>query len=671
MGLSLVRLSKGCAVSLCAVVALGALPASGAPTRAARACKRGLSTLRLSRDGGTIAPRGSGRRVCVKLPRAPSGSGLDLSHRLAAQVLRDPRLYRDRRLRRLRGRLRAPAGLRRLAEQRTTISARTRTTGTRTTAGPDGERIVEELTNVSPDSAELGLGSGIRSTVTGGRAQRAVSDVFKEMFVRRCPDADGNVAGDFSTRQTIQTSTVTLGVRGMRHGIRVVVFVGMEWDGTLQAHVSDAARITDFRYDARGSLEVRASIEDAGSGRLIGRSPTKVFRVTSSLTGIDPRNPRGVSGLDDPRWTWNGRGPRGNLGEYADGLYTLAAGLMDDAIVDDASRWFLLGETIFNDNARCLDAVFTPPSLRLGLGEPAPVQVSVRHADEGVEVPMHLRAEAVTVYPGDDGDVSPKEADARPGARAGFTYTAPNWNVPDGAALRVDGVSKRGRVTGGLHVDLIVPHRFRITFAGTGHQQRDEPPYVIHAGQGDDLVWSLHQDAAMSWRVVYADVLFPADGRAPGFAHTDDHSVSGSYHSTGLNASNPFDCGDAIAEADTAQRPLMTSETLGDGTYLLELPVQAEGLPWSSDNDGCAQDVLSLPGAWTMWDDGANTARTTAFVTVTPGQLERGRFTVPVQATPEATRVGCSRHTFGDPSGGPGCTLTWGWTGTVAFDPVP
>jgi hypothetical protein len=72
-----------------------------------------------------------------------------------------------------------------------------------------------------------------------------------------------------------------------------------------------------------------------------------------------------------------------------------------------------------------------------------------------------------------------------------------------------------------------------------------------------------------------------------------------------------------------------------------------------------------------MWDDGANTARTTAFVTVTPGQLERGRFTVPVQATPEATRVGCSRHTFGDPSGGPGCTLTWGWTGTVAFDPVP
>ena len=449
----------------------------------------------LTASGRTLAASGHGKRLCVRVPKVRSG---DAARRaFAVRLLVDPALATGvvrRALGSAKGRKQRNKLRRRLLNALAPMARAARPTETSTTT-VDGVTTKQTLTAHDPDE----LGGGVSSVMSGKVTGRGEDHAF----VKRCPSAEGKVPGD---RHYLVTTSFTVETMGKR----IDVTEELGWDAKLEAHVGDDARLKDFRYDATGHIEFKAVLYSS-TGRFIARQPTRVFRWVITREGIDPRHP-GVSAEDFIRSVkWNARGPKGSTFDAQDGEAIVnGVVLTDQDLADRGSSLYLQAEQSWYDRAECLKAEFDPASLNGDGGQSFGVDTRVRQVFEKVEVDSRLKAEVGYEPGGCPGGVSPGEADAKVGAPAHFTYTAASdcgdsetW--PD--KMRVDGVSKRGRVIdllSGTFKRLRMPKAYVGTVSGTAdngesweasgvtYNQAGRPDLYELAGGG--ATWQLYTD---------------------------------------------------------------------------------------------------------------------------------------------------------------------------------
>lgn len=429
----------------------GAVAATGKKVR----CPGGKVELVVAANG-TVRTAGKGKHVCTRIPPRPTT-------RLGALEAEDSLLARaaaiapDRRFRPLRH----SKPLRRLMStissyvnaalaNRASSAAEGRRTEVShgTLPGPDGKPMDAAQTLVWPGDDEVGRGGG--SAITANiQTVGATVDKFDQLFVKNCPNGDGHVAGDFKHHDRTLTSLDI-------HGKHLIEDKTISWEGTLAGRVGDDGRIKEFDYHATGSLELKGRVVN-GAGKLLAHAPTRVLRVKLDRLHIDPRHPAKIE-LSGPDASFNGRGPKGLIAEYVSSLADLAM-VIQLFVSDEASDRYLEAEKHWNDEAGCLSVDFTPPAGQTVVpGQSIQLGAAVKSVPGGAEVSSPLSPTATS-----GATVTPDHADAAPGAPAQFTFTAPSQlHTGSAPGVRVDGVSKRGRVEGFWDTKVDPPYLYKI-----------------------------------------------------------------------------------------------------------------------------------------------------------------------------------------------------------------
>jgi hypothetical protein len=473
--------------------------AAPAPASAADrgACAKGRTAVKVARDGRSFPARGrGGRTICIRSPRAIAPKRLLGGRAFAPRGRKVRRVVRSAKVRRL-ARLAGTVSAKALGGA--ARAARRVESSTRVETGPDGERVVTELTRTTADDREAGRGDEASVTARKGAAE-VTSRQRRSSFVNRCPDAGGRVPGEWATGYTQEISAA-------QGGMRVIVHAEVSEAATIEGHNGDDGRLVDFGYAATGSVEVRARVVSLHGGRTLERSPTRVYRVSSSGTGIDPRALPASSAKALETRQFGGRGPAGDRLTPAE-IQRLLSQLVaiEHDVTHDGAEALLAAERGWFDRAACMRAELAPGALELAPGDSAAVSVAVRHAVEPVEVPMHLTAERFH-----GAGVTPAEADAAPGAPARFTLAAPpaRWPSQANPGLRIAGVSPRGRVEGSIAAGLKDKDvRFRITFTGTVDSSSS---YRVD-GSASAATTGDHTTHG-SFRLVWPDAHFAVDAR--------------------------------------------------------------------------------------------------------------------------------------------------------------
>jgi hypothetical protein len=298
---SLNRHAAVVAITLVALTCVGEAGSAGAAKR----CPSAQVALVLSPTGRSLSSSGPGRQLCTRAPKVPvtASGALAYEDQLLAKGesikadRRFARLGRSAPLRRLLRALLAYAndailkgGFESHAIRAPALAAgkgRTTETTHRTVEGPDGMSVDATTSTVTPGDDETGGGAGGKFTGSNRRIGAAV-DKQKQLFVKQCPDGDGNVPGDFSGHE-METKSVEV------HGTHLVQETLFTWEGKLDGHVAADGRIKDFEYHATGAYEFRATITN-GAGKLMGRMPTRFFGSAPTVSTSTRTTHRARSG---------------------------------------------------------------------------------------------------------------------------------------------------------------------------------------------------------------------------------------------------------------------------------------------------------------------------------------------------------------------------------------
>lgn len=284
--------------------------------------------------------------------------------------------------------------------------------------------------------AATGHGGGWGRPGTGsfGTFTDVTTDDGKGMTERRrskrcvawdaCPTAEGIVRGDYEVSELRVVRRVTADTDASLE-------IGFEVHADAEARVGDDARVRDFDWKARGTIEVAAQGQRTGENAM--RAPTRVLRMAAEQQRVDPRNP---SAAAPPKSA--ARGPQGSAFSPGDVEQVKRIATVVAAIPDNFSLMLLAAEKGWYDEMLCVDAVLDPAESLVEPGQAISVGVSARTRDGD---PMPRATFSATA---DRGTVSP----ASGAAPASVGWTAPErmneYGLPE-PSFNVVVTSRRGR----------------------------------------------------------------------------------------------------------------------------------------------------------------------------------------------------------------------------------
>jgi hypothetical protein len=235
----------------------------------------------------------------------------------------------------------------------------------------------------------------------------------------KCPAPDGLVPGDFEYALLFdQTITESGQIRLVHHGRHVGV--------TLKGQVGDDAKLKYIDVDASIVIEVAGT--DVSTSVRRNRYQ---FRFNPSSFAI--------SNAMATAWESSG----GAEPKDSDTAASLLA-----AIMLFSGSLYMQAEAEWSKPNTCVEIIFTPATKqrKLGPNESVKVQAELRTKKEQAVVPAKF-LNAVELPTPNNGKVSPTQAEAKPGAPAIFTYTAPSKRVR-GSGFQVDALSRAGTADG-------------------------------------------------------------------------------------------------------------------------------------------------------------------------------------------------------------------------------
>jgi hypothetical protein len=504
-----------------------------------------------------------------------------------------------------------------------------------------------------PPAGSVGSGGTVENDSKTGNGGSGSARMTQRAFVKECPQPGGKLPGDGEAAIEVKmTAPLPEGV-GRR---RLEVSSKGSLDAELEGHVGDDARLRDYDLDVR--IKVKRHLRVLGPAGLehLGTRPAETIAVSLSLTGLKPGRPVGKENFSQVRITDPGSPEvvagqeylsfRTSSVESAMALLSWFKGSADDAMER--------AERIYHDDAGCLKATFDPATLSMRANEPRPVGVTVADR-EGRPVALNLVAQA------SGAQVAPPAVATNAAGAASFTLT-PQAGAAS-ASLTVAGTSNRGRVRGAVSgpVENRKIFLYAVELNGSGSYTSDF---------GTTASFEHHADVTMeSFVTRWAGVALPADG-GPILQSKylgSSHDMTGLAHSTGedvrpVGGGGSYDCEGPLGDSGGANHHLDVAPA-GGGSLTLALEgfhgLFVEPGTWTSCT-GTGTYENPSPGAT---GPGGNDfdGRTSAFVTLTPAQLDRETFTVPLTGQP--LPPGCLSNN----SPPFYCTHTLSWTATATF----
>ena len=299
-------------------------------------------------------------------------------------------------------------------------------------------RVAEE----SPGEIGSYTETEIESTTDGRKTPSKVAGTFKRGAVlgqgtsfRRCPDSSGVVRGEYKSRQAESIAVDFPGPNKGSYSTETTV------EARLKAHVGDDALAKDYEYRGTIAMEVRG--RDARGKRI----PTRVWRVSFSQSGLDPRKgtriPMGP-GSDGRAESW---GPRGRVtGDEVSLVLTLWG--LGDVVLQDRVRAQLLSAEEGWRGETAWPSMRDPTDGRFSSGGSIRVDAVARRSkqDGGVVQPTTLEAGACS----SQGETVSPPRGPNPGA---FTFSDPGrrWKAsgPTPCPGGEERLASRGRQHGG------------------------------------------------------------------------------------------------------------------------------------------------------------------------------------------------------------------------------
>jgi hypothetical protein len=503
------------------------------------------------------------------------------------------------------------------------------------------------LTNHPPPPGYVGIGGTSENDAKGGSGK-----ITQRAFVRECPQPGGQLPGDGAAGMGLKIK-IPMPPRGRKTA--EITFDGT-LDAKLEGHVGNDARLRDYDLDVSFLVKRRVRVVGPAGLEHLGTRPPETIKMAVSLTGLKPGKPLAKEQFAGFRITDPGS-PEAIAGpEYVQFRttaieYSMALLLWFKSTSDESMQ---RAERVYHDEAACLKASFDPPALSLKANEPRAIGVTVADR-EGGRVALDLAAAA------SGATVAPPSAGTTASAPASFTLTPQEGATSAGIA--VEGTSNRGRVRGAISGPVENKRIFLYAVELTGSGS-----YTSDFGTTDSF--EHHADVTMENFVTrWAGVALPADGgpilRSKYLGSS--HDMTGFAHSTGedvrpVGGGGSYDCEGPLGDSGGANHHLDVAAA-GGGALTLALEgfhgLFVEAGNWSSCTGSGTYENPS-PGAT---GPGGNDfdGRTSAFVTLTPAQLDRETFTVPLTGQP--LPPGCLSNNTPPFY----CSHTLSWTATATF----
>lgn len=221
----------------------------------------------------------------------------------------------------------------------------------------------------------------------------------------KCPTPDGVVHGDYEYAMTFDQTI-------MESGATRSVHIGQRAVATLKGQVGDDAKLQYIEVDV--SLVIERGGTDLSA---VARRERHQFRFTPDR-GF-PMLPTHFS--ESSALGWGSEATAADI----DILNNLLAGIMGFSGV-----LYMQAEQEWWKANTCVEIIFTPATKthKLGPNESVPVKTELRTKKERAVVPSKFKEAKERPREG-TGNVSPRQAEAQPGAPATFTYKAPATRV--------------------------------------------------------------------------------------------------------------------------------------------------------------------------------------------------------------------------------------------------